>query len=102
MSWSPVRYIDGEFSLRCTGCAEKHGLGGRYWPLTPEFWNPVRGMSRCRACWHERDSRHARAYRERHLERVREIKRRYARETADVAALKRRWRRNRVLRQASA
>lgn len=73
-----VRYLDGEFQLRCDTCA-KAQQGPRYWPLTLEYWNPHRGMSRCRACWatqhrlrqRERDRRNAervnaknRAYRE--------------------------------------
>ena len=91
-TWAGVRFIDGEFSLRCRGCAAKHEMGGRYWPLSVEFWNPVRGMTRCRACWNERDAKAARTYQARHPERVREIKRRYASEARDVAASKRRWR----------
>lgn len=45
-----VRYIDGEFQLRCDHCA-KSRQGAFYWPITLEYWDPKRGMGRCRACW---------------------------------------------------
>lgn len=52
-SWNVgVRYVDGEWELRCNDCAKKSVA--RYWPLTLEFWLPKLGMSRCRACWLER------------------------------------------------
>ena len=93
MRWAGVRFMDGEFALRCEGCAAKHQVGGRYWPMTTEFWDPHRGMTRCRACWREKDARIHRQYRTNHLERVREIQRRYSREVKDVANRKAQWKR---------
>lgn len=39
---STVRFR-GEYELQCRECSE-------FWPLTDEFWDPVHGMWRCRAC----------------------------------------------------
>ena len=50
--WTGVRFReDVGFELRCEGCALK-GVAC-YWPLDLEFWNPIKGMTRCRACWNE-------------------------------------------------
>ena len=54
--WDPDM---GEFQLRCTDCASKGRTA--YWPLTPEFWQPDWGMTRCRACWNERKAARQRA-----------------------------------------
>jgi len=43
-----VRWREDTFEMRCDVCPSG---GTRYWPLTPEFWNVVHGLSRCRACW---------------------------------------------------
>jgi hypothetical protein len=49
-----VRYrADVGWELRCDGCAYRRNQVC-YWPLTHEFWDPDRGMGRCRACWNER------------------------------------------------
>lgn len=44
---------DVGWELRCEGCAYRRNQVC-YWPLTHEFWDPERGMGRCRACWNER------------------------------------------------
>ena len=44
---------DVGWELRCEGCAYRRNQVS-YWPLTHEFWDPDRGMGRCRACWNER------------------------------------------------
>lgn len=40
---------DTGWEFRCESCATNDVE--RYWPLTLEFWDPNKGMSRCRACW---------------------------------------------------
>lgn len=66
--WRGVRYrSDSGWELRCESCAAAKGQ--RYWPLSHEFWDTNKGLSRCRACWveYERNRRrtvtrnHARA-----------------------------------------
>ena len=46
---SNVRYIDGEFHLRCETCKVSN-QGSAYWPMALEFWNPTLGFQKCRAC----------------------------------------------------
>lgn len=49
-----VRWRDDlGFELRCEDCAYRRQFAC-FWPLTREFWDPERGMSRCRACWNDR------------------------------------------------
>jgi hypothetical protein len=43
---------DTGWELRCDQCADRRTQS--FWPLTPEFWSPERGMGRCKACWNER------------------------------------------------
>lgn len=68
-----VKFIDGEFYLRCGSCHRAHRAA--YWPMTLEFWKPSEGLTRCRACWAtyrrlqqqrrpRNDPRHRRYYRE--------------------------------------
>ncbi len=40
---------DVGWEMRCEACAVGHLA--RYWPLDSEFWNPGKGLSRCRSCW---------------------------------------------------
>ena len=44
--------VEGDWELRCNDCSRRGQT--RYWPLTPEFWQPKWGMTRCRACWMDR------------------------------------------------
>lgn len=48
---------DVGWEMRCDSCAISKGA--RYWPITREFWDTNRGLSRCRACWsaYERNRR---------------------------------------------
>ena len=49
---SPFRWReDVGFEARCPDCATSGGA--RFWPITTEFWDPNRGMTRCRGC-HDR------------------------------------------------
>lgn len=54
-----IRWRDDAWELRCPDCAVA-GRTACYWPLTAEFWNPVWGMTRCRACWRQRKASSAR------------------------------------------
>ena len=45
-----VRYREDTFELRCERCAALRKGNRGYWPLTLEFWNPKRSMTKCRAC----------------------------------------------------
>ena len=56
---APVRWRPEGPELRCESCAAAGR--GAYWPLTLEFWYPLRGMTRCRACIRERDNATKRA-----------------------------------------
>ena len=54
--WTGVRYRkdagpdgQGGFEMRCEDCADKGEQC--YWPLDLEFWNPNKGMTKCKACW---------------------------------------------------
>jgi len=88
---SPVRCREGEFELRCMDCAQ--GDHGAYWPLTLEFWNPRRGMQRCRACWTAKRRRDEHARRLANPASTRERNRAYALANREVLNLKRRARR---------
>lgn len=49
-AWRGIRWRDDTgWELRCEAC--RRDKEQRYWPLTHEFWDTNRGMSRCRACW---------------------------------------------------
>jgi hypothetical protein len=68
------------FELRCDDCVAKK-IGSSYWPLTHEFWNVHRGMTRCRSCQKdytarfEREKRHNDPeYKKRCLDTVKEIR----------------------------
>ena len=82
VSTGPMRRSpDGEREALCRMC-------GEWWPLADEFWIRGKSMSRCRACWYERNNAGTRArmsadpeYRERRPEQVRMARRR-ARERA--------------------
>ncbi len=43
-----VRFRD-EFEMRCEVC-------DGWWPMSPEFWYPRRGVSRCLACLRDKDA----------------------------------------------
>lgn len=48
--WTGVRWsLELGWELRCEYCARAKVAS--WWPLTLEFWNPDKGMTRCRACW---------------------------------------------------
>ena len=52
-----IRWVAGsEPEMQCVECLE-------YLPLTDEFWVPVHGIRRCRACWKEHTNRASRARR---------------------------------------
>jgi hypothetical protein len=58
--WRGVRWdddIDG-FQLRCEYC--ERAKVACWWPLTREFWNPEKGMTRCRACWNAKNRSYGR------------------------------------------
>lgn len=42
-----LRWRDDGWEARCPDC--KHKAGGKWWPLTDEFWMKA-NMARCRAC----------------------------------------------------
>lgn len=65
LRWSP----EMGFEARCDSCAER-GVSA-YWPITLEFWNPVHGLRRCRACVAEADRLRHRAIRARNPREVR-------------------------------
>lgn len=48
----------GEFVFRCASCRLRRHPS--YWPLTSEFWDVGKGLSRCRACWNETRNRSVR------------------------------------------
>lgn len=49
-TWTGVRWrLDVGWEMRCSAC--RLAKKAAWWPLTHEFWNPRKGMSRCRACW---------------------------------------------------
>lgn len=48
--------VDVGYEGKCDDCAE-------WWPLTDEFWYPVQGMRRCRACMNVSQRRGARRMR---------------------------------------
>jgi len=53
-AWSAgIRWRDDEWELRCSDCVVS-ASSTCYWPLTGEYWCPVWGMTRCRACWRHR------------------------------------------------
>ncbi len=62
-AWRGVRFReDVGWEMRCESCSG-HKVA-RYWPLTHEFWDPNKGLTRCRACWNayqRKWSRRARA-----------------------------------------
>ena len=89
-AWMGIRYrADTGWEYRCEQCALSKIQC--YWPLTLEFWNPDKGMTRCRACWNQY-TRTRRMKRRPQGELVAETNRRraYAR---DWAATRRRLRR---------
>jgi hypothetical protein len=45
-----------ELEMRCEACQD-------WWPLTPEFWRPIRGLNRCLACIRESDVAQHRKFR---------------------------------------
>ena len=66
-AWRGVRFIEGEWHLRCDDCGRDRQTTA-YWPLTLDFWNPAWGMTRCRACWHRRHVVRTRRWRMRNPE----------------------------------
>lgn len=47
---SPIRFrADIGWEYRCDYCS--NAKVAAYWPLTHEFWDYDKGMSRCRSCW---------------------------------------------------
>jgi len=64
--WTGVRYRpdigpngEGGFEMRCAICAAR-GVEA-YWPLDLEFWNPNKGLTKCKSCWNAYErSRHRR------------------------------------------
>lgn len=57
---SAVRWReDTGWEFRCDDCTGREER--RFWPLTDEFWDKGRGMSRCRACWRAYDRAQHRA-----------------------------------------
>jgi hypothetical protein len=114
-SSSGVRWRDDVgFEMRCEDCLAS-AKGQCFWPITLEFWNPERttekgtragrGMTRCRACWRERD---AYLFRTRYSKRpsIREKNRlrneQYRAENRDVIRAKNRaWRRDARERKAA-
>lgn len=55
----------GTFLMRCESCATKN-KGTAFWPLTLEYWLPVAGLQRCRACHRDRKrQRHRQSIEER-------------------------------------
>lgn len=93
-----VRWRDDTgWEYRCESCATAHRQ--QFWPLTREFWDPSRGMQRCRACFAEAQARAAReryrsseAYREAIKAKRREARRasREANRIVDAINLERR------------
>lgn len=68
-----------EWEYRCEGCLSKNLKA--WWPLTFEFWNPKRGMTKCLACHAEYKARVQRErrkadpeYRNRCIEQTREMR----------------------------
>lgn len=52
--YSPVRYKNGEWEMRCNACTQRGGM--RFWPIDLEFWTPS-NMTTCRACLSDRRRR---------------------------------------------
>lgn len=73
---------DVGFEIICPSCA-RQGDGAYYWPLTEEFWNWKKTLTKCRACLKEEDRAKARkrwkksekyrAYRRKYLEEYRKV-----------------------------
>jgi len=59
-----VRFIEGDgWEGQCGTCEE-------WWPLDGDFWQPDRGLSRCRACHNEKAKTYSARYRARHPHKV--------------------------------
>ena len=57
---SPFRWReDVGFEARCPDCVISGGAC--FWPITLEFWDPKRGMTRCRGCHDRRAAANLRA-----------------------------------------
>lgn len=79
--FEPLMGEAGEFLLRCDDCVSS-GQATAYFPLTLEFWAPMYGLQRCRACHNQkrrisdhrtiefRRARDRRYYREHHAKRI--------------------------------
>lgn len=88
---SGVRYLHGEFQLRCEAC-KASSQGPSYWPLTLEFWEPEKGMNRCRACWATYHRRRMAAERARDPELQRRRRRAYYEQARTALLLKKKLR----------
>ena len=84
-----VRFRHGEFQLRCQAC-KASSRGSYYWPITLEFWDPDRGMARCRACWATYQRLRMAAQRARDPEIQKRKRRQYYQEAREIILAKKR------------
>lgn len=93
-----VRYRrDTGWELRCASCRKSRHTPF-YWPLTHEFWDTHRGLTRCKACWRNYDLHNKRErYRTDPVFRAEQLEKNRARRltTREVARIKHTlWRQN--------